>query len=48
MAVGDRMGAEHINQTHPSREEWLSVAAPRAMLSRELRELRERTSSWES
>ena len=41
MAVGDWIGAEHSNQTHPSRE-WLSVAASRVMLSRELRE---RTSS---
>jgi hypothetical protein len=37
MAVGDWIGAEHSNQTHPSRE-WLSVAASRVMLSRELRE----------
>ena len=37
MAVGDRVGAEHSNQTHPSRE-WLSVAVSRVMLSRELRE----------
>jgi hypothetical protein len=37
MAVGDWIGAEHSNQTHPSRE-WLSVALSRVMLSRELRE----------
>ena len=37
MAVGDWIGAEHSNQTHPSRE-WLSVAVSRVMLSRELRE----------
>jgi len=43
MAVGDWIGAEHSNQTHPSRE-WLSVAVSRVMLSRELRE---RTSSWQ-
>ena len=36
MAVGDWIGAEHSNQTHPSRE-WLSVAVSRVMLSRDER-----------